>query len=310
MRAAAIDIGSNSIKFVVAEAGPGGALTEIQSRNLEIRISAGIASKPPRLSRDGIENGIAAIAELVSEIKRMGADRIGIVATSAVRDASNGLEFRERVKASSGLDVRILSGIEEANLIGLGLATDPTLSDLRDFQVFDLGGGSLECLSFRDRKVERAVSLPLGCVRLTEMFVADPEAPFGASERDGIARHVKESLVNSGFPLPVPAGIGVVGTGGTLTTARAIAASRLGLAMAQADPLIQVSTLREILAEVGALDLPGRITIRGLHPERADVFPSALAALLALADLGGIKAFRHSLRNLRWGVAAELLGKS
>ena len=125
MRAAAIDIGSNSIKLLVAERRADGSLDEVVSRTLEVRIGAGIASVPPRLTRDGIENGIAAVAELVAEIGRMGAQRIGIVATSAVRDASNGLEFRDRVKGACGHEVRILTGIEEANLIGRGLATDP-----------------------------------------------------------------------------------------------------------------------------------------------------------------------------------------
>jgi exopolyphosphatase/guanosine-5'-triphosphate,3'-diphosphate pyrophosphatase len=307
MRAAAVDIGSNSIKLLVADAEPGGGLAEVVSRALEVRISAGIASIPPRLSREGIENGIAAVTELVSEIRRMGADRIGLIATSAVRDASNGLEFRERVKAACGLDVRILTGTEEANLIGRGLSTDPTLSNLKDFQVFDLGGGSLECLSFRGRAVERAVSLPLGCVRLTERFVADRARPFGKTEEEAIALHVREVLGNSGFPLPIPVGAGVVGTGGTLTTVRAMAAAGRGVALSQADPLIQVSTLRRILVEIGPLDLEGRRKIGGLRPERADVFPAALATLLAVAEMGGFTSFRHSLRNLRWGLAAELL---
>ncbi|HEY5079113.1 MAG TPA: phosphatase [Opitutaceae bacterium] len=308
MRAAAIDIGSNSIKLLVAERGADGELNEVLSRVLEVRIGSGIASNHPRLTRDGIENGIAAVAELVTEIGRMGAERIGIVATSAVRDASNGWEFRERVKASSGLEVRILSGIEEANLIGRGLATDAALADLRDFHVFDLGGGSLECLSFRGRTVESEASLPLGCVRLSEKFVADRAAPFGSPEADAITQHVREVLRNSGFPFPVPLGSTVVGTGGTLTNVRAMEGALKGLPMEQADPLLLVSRLRRILAEVGALRLDDRRKVKGLSPERADVFPAALATLIALAELGGFQAFRHSVRNLRWGLADELLG--
>ena len=238
----------------------------------------------------------------------MGADRIGIVATSAVRDASNGLEFRDRVKAATGHEVRILTGDEEANMIGRGLATDPALADLSDFYVFDLGGGSLECLAFRGRRIERAASLPLGCVRLTERFVPDRAAPLGKPEAEAIAGHVREVLANSRFPLPVPGGTAVVGTGGSLTTVRAMSAAFRGVHLEVVSPMIEVSLLRKVMGIVGPLDLADRKKINGLQPERADVFPAALATLLALADLGGFKEFRHSVRNLRWGLADELLG--
>jgi exopolyphosphatase/guanosine-5'-triphosphate,3'-diphosphate pyrophosphatase len=309
MRAAAVDIGSNSIKLLVAERSPSGGIDEVLSRNLEVRISAGISSAEPRLSEDGIENGVAAVAELLAETRRMGADRVGIVATSAVRDASNGLELRQRVRAATGLEVRILSGDEEANLVARGLSTDPALAHLSDFRLFDLGGGSLECLAFRGRKVESAASVPLGCVRLTEKFVKDRTAPFRAADADAIGRHVREVLGNCGFPLAVPAGMPVVGTGGTLTNARAVAAARSGEPLQDSDPVVDVAALRALLSEVGAMDLASRRRVVGLHPERADVFPAALATLVTLAQACGFDAFRHSLRNLRWGVASEMLGR-
>jgi exopolyphosphatase/guanosine-5'-triphosphate,3'-diphosphate pyrophosphatase len=307
MRVAVVDIGSNSIKLLVASREPGKGLVEVGSRALEVRISKGIGSGHPRLSDDGMDRGIAAVRELVSAARGLGAGEIVAVATSAVRDASNGAEFRDRTRAATGLEIRILSGLEEANLIGLGLTTDPALDGMLDFHVFDLGGGSLECLAFRNRTVAEAVSLPLGCARLTEKFVPDPSAPFAHASSLRISRHVRQVLRRSGFPLPVPPGFGVVGTGGTLTTVRAMAAAKRALALGDSDPLIGVALLRDMLAEVGPKDLASRSRIAGLAPERADIFPAALETLLVLADMGGITAFRHSLRNLRWGLAAECL---
>jgi exopolyphosphatase/guanosine-5'-triphosphate,3'-diphosphate pyrophosphatase len=307
MRVAVVDIGSNSIKILVAARAPDGLLAEVVSRTLDVRISGGIGSDRPLLGRRAMEQGVAAVADLVSEARGLGADRIDAVATSAVRDASNGREFLDLVRTATGVEPRILTGREEAELIGRGLATDPALQGLRDFQVYDLGGGSLECLSFRDRAVERAASLPLGCVRLLEMFVAKPSGPFAEADALAIGSHVKATLRKSGFPLPVPPGFAVVGTGGTLTTVRAVAAARRGVPFERQSPLVEVALLRELLAELGPLDLAGRRRIPGLPPARADVFPTALATLLALADLGDIRAFNHSLRNLRWGLAAERL---
>jgi exopolyphosphatase/guanosine-5'-triphosphate,3'-diphosphate pyrophosphatase len=308
MRAAVVDVGSNSIKLLVADMRPDGRVAEVRSQTLEARISAGISSANPRLGPDGIERGVSAIANLASEARGLGADRIAVVATSAVRDASNGADFREMVRAATGLDIRILTGFEEASLIGRGLTTDPALEGLTDFCVFDLGGGSLECLSFRGGAMERALSLPLGCVRLTEMFVDEPSAPFSASSARRVGDHVKDVLIKSGFPLPVPPGAPVVGTGGTLTTVRAMLAAKRRVALEEVGPAIGVPVLRETLGEVGPLDLAGRKRIPGLPHGRADVFPAALASLLAVAELGQFGVFRHSLRNLRWGVASEMLG--
>jgi exopolyphosphatase / guanosine-5'-triphosphate,3'-diphosphate pyrophosphatase len=120
---------------------------------------------------------------------------------------------------------------------------------------------------------------------------------------------VTETIVNSEVPLPLPPGSVVVGTGGTLTTARAIVAARAGVPLAEADALLGVPLLREMLASVGSVDLSARKQIKGLSAERADVFPTALVTLLTLAEIGRIHAFRHSFRNLRWGVAAKLLAQ-
>jgi exopolyphosphatase/guanosine-5'-triphosphate,3'-diphosphate pyrophosphatase len=119
---------------------------------------------------------------------------------------------------------------------------------------------------------------------------------------------VKETLLKSGFPLPVAPGSGVVGTGGTLTTVRQMVAVNRDMAIEDTSPMIGVTLLHEVLARIAPLGLDARKMIPGLPPERADVFPAALVTLLALAELGGIQAFHHSFRNLRWGVAAELLG--
>jgi exopolyphosphatase/guanosine-5'-triphosphate,3'-diphosphate pyrophosphatase len=143
---------------------------------------------------------------------------------------------------------------------------------------------------------------------MTEMFVTAPGSPLDEAEAGCIRLHVRTSLSEAEAPLPVPRGAAVIGTGGSLTTIRAIVAANDGVPIAQADPVITVALLKGVLASVGSADLAARRRIPGLSAERADVFPAALVTLLALADLGGFGAYRHSFRNLRWGVAAELLG--
>ena len=304
---AVIDIGSNSIKVLVAARAADGSVTALKVRTIDARISAGISRANPRLTEEGMTRGLDAIGGLLAEAASFSPTTTALVATSAVRDAHNGAEFRARVFAATGLEIRILTGDEEANLIGRGLTCDPALADLRDFYVFDLGGGSLECLAFRDRKIQQAASLQLGCVRLTEKFVAEPAQPFPAETGHKVAAHTHDLLTQSGFRFSLPAGAIAVGTGGTVATVRAILGVRENKPFEQTDPLVTVAQLRVLLLDLGAQSLTARKKIPGLPPPRADVFPTALATLIAVAEIGGLTAFRNSLHNLRYGLAATLL---
>lgn len=304
---AVIDIGSNSIKILVARRAPDGSLATLQARTIDARISAGIGASAPRLSEDGMAQGLDAVRSLLADAAAFSPVQTVLVATSAVRDAQNGAEFRARIRTSTGLEVRILTGAEEAGLIGRGLTADPTLLGLRDFYVFDLGGGSLECLAFRGRRIEQGLSLQLGCVRLTEKFVADPTRPFSEASAQAIAAHTRDGLTQSSFRFSLPKSTVAVGTGGTVTTARAVLGARTGTSLEQTDRTVTVVQLRELLAWLGGLALPERKRVPGLLPPRADVFPTALATLIALAEVGGFSAFQNSLCNLRHGLADQAL---
>ncbi len=307
---AVIDIGSNSIKVLVATHAPDGRVVALKTHTIDARISAGISKANPRLTEVGMASGLDAIGALLAEAAPFSPAHTLLVATSAVRDAQNGAEFRGRIFATTGLDIRILTGDEEANLIGRGLTCDPALAALRDFFVFDLGGGSLECLAFRDRCIVQAASLQLGCVRLTEKFVADATQPFAAEDGDKIAAHVREIFAKSSFCFSLSPGAVVVGTGGTLGTVRAVLGARERKPFEQTNPNLTVAQLRELLASLGALSLAERKKIPGLPPARADIFPTALATLIAVAEFGGFGGYQNSLYNLRYGIAAEMLDRA
>ncbi len=303
---AVIDIGSNSIKSLIAARGPDGQLHALRQRTLDARISAGLGKEKPALSEEGMTRGLGAIRELIEEVSQRRPAKIQLVATSAVRDASNGAAFRERVKKATKHDIRILSGDEEANLIGRGLTCDPALAELKNFYVFDLGGGSLECLAFKNRKTQQAASLQLGCVRLTEKFVKDSAASVPPEVLAEIAAHVTTTVKEAGLSFDLPESVGIA-TGGTVTTVRAILGAREQLRAEETSPAVATDQLRELLATLAALPLDQRKRVPGMPSARADVFPAALATIIAIAELGGFAGFIHSFYNLRWGLAAELL---
>lgn len=304
---AVIDIGSNSIKLLVASRGPQGTIAALTARTLDARISTGISEDAPELTEESMQRGLAAIRELLASAAPFAPQQTILVATSAVRDALNGQVFRDRVHHATGQPIRILTGEEEAGLIGRGLMCDPALAALSDFYVFDLGGGSLECLAFRHRRMEQAVSLQLGCVRLTEQFVRDSTQPLASESRAAIARHVIATLARGWFQFSLPAGAVAVGTGGTITTFRAVLAARANVLLEATATRVAVAQMRALGAELSALPLIDRRRIPGLPPARADVFPAALVTLCALAEAGGFTAFQHSFYNLRFGLAAAAL---
>ena len=306
---AVIDIGSNSIKVLVARRESSGHLVSLKGRTIDARISAGISKAEPRLSEDGMTRGVAAIVDLLADAAPFHPEKTMLVATSAVRDALNGAEFHQRVLAATGHAIRILTGDEEANLIGRGLTCDPELSAFYDFHVFDLGGGSLECLTFKNRSISQGLSLRLGCVRLTERFVADPAAPFTSSERDLIAAHTRDELSRSGFRFNLPQSRAVF-AGGSMTAVRLIRGANENRSLAHTSPIVTVSELRALFSKLAPLGLDERLKFPGLPAGRADVFPAALATMITIAETGRIGTFHHTLYNLRWGIASEAMGRA
>jgi exopolyphosphatase/guanosine-5'-triphosphate,3'-diphosphate pyrophosphatase len=304
---AVVDVGSNSIKLLVAAHDASGRVAALAQRTFDTRISAGLGGGEPSLGEAGMAAGLDAIQALLALAAEFEPVKTILVATSAVRDAANGADFRSRVFAATRHELRILSGDEEAGLIGRGLLCDPALAALRDFYVFDLGGGSLECLAFRDRHIAQALSLPLGCVRLTEKFFPAPDEPLTPGACSRVALHVRDALKSSGFRFalgPAPA----VFTGGSVAAVRAITGAMHHVAFADTPSFVSADTLSALIEEVMPLPLAARQKIPGLPAARADVFPAALITMLAVAELGPFRFFHHSLHNLRWGLAAEALG--
>jgi exopolyphosphatase / guanosine-5'-triphosphate,3'-diphosphate pyrophosphatase len=305
---AVVDIGSNSIKLLVAARAADGSLHELTQHTKETRIGAGITGKPPRLGEEAMTNAVAAVQELLGLAALFKPAQVRVVATSAVRDAANRADFTARVQTATGHAVRVLSGDEEAHLIGRGIACEAALRSETAFYLFDLGGGSLEMLKLIGGRVVRAQSLQLGCVRVTEACVADPARPLAPGDIEKVRAHVRAIVAASGFAFDLPAPSPAVVTGGTATTVRAMRAATWGRALEVESPVLAIAELDRLAARVSAMPLDERRRVPGLPATRADVFPAALYTLIELAQLAAVDALRHSVYNLRYGLAAEALG--
>lgn len=306
---AVIDVGSNSIKLLVARVGSAPkSLETLFSETIETRISAGISRELPSLSEVAIVGGTATICELHRLALAYQPAHIAIVATSAVRDALNGTDFVQSVFEATGLRIRILSGPEEARHIGLGLACDPAIAGEPRFIQTDIGGGSLELIRFEGGVIQQALSLQLGAVRLTERFVSDKDAPLAAEAETAIRAHVTEQLKASDFNFS-PRDLPLIATGGAFTVSRAILAAEAGIDMTQSQPLLEREALGRLKQKLAKQTLHDRLSTPHLPAARADIIPTALVTIDALLEYAGRDQITHSYYNLRYGIAADLLFK-
>lgn len=308
MRLGVIDIGSNSIKLLVAETGS--TLAIHYETTWETRIGGQLgASDQVIITKKAIEKACEAVQSLVEEASSYDVEKFFVAATAAVRDAANRDEFIDAIHAATGHRLRVLTGDEEAAYIAWGITTDPVLAQCQEFCLADLGGGSLELIHVRNRQILAKTSLPLGAIRLAQQILADVNEPMKSVEMRRIVRRVRKTIDESGFRFPEGTNI-LAGTGGGLTVARAIRAAWLGQTEHEAGNSLSLAYLRFLYVELAAMTLKERTKIPPLPPERADIMPTALLILLTVAEMAGASSFVYSAHNLRYGIAAKYLSDS
>jgi exopolyphosphatase/guanosine-5'-triphosphate,3'-diphosphate pyrophosphatase len=308
MRRAVIDIGTNTVKLLVADV-QDGAVKPVLSKDATTRLGEGV-NESKRLSRVAIARTVQAIADYLTEARALGASDVMALTTSAARDAVNRDEFLDEVRDKSGLEVQVIAGQREAELIFCGVSGDPAWSS-QPILVLDVGGGSAEFIQGEAGQIERFQSLPLGAIRLTEQFGDDFAALIG---------FLRETLHKSltGYDLQKRR---MIGTGGTITTlARIDAVGRVpsrgavgtetpaeGSGPTTASHVnvdhasISQEKMRALATRLNALPLAERKKVPGLPPERADIIVAGGAVFMVAMELLGAAELTVSVRNLRYG---------
>ena len=286
MRVAAVDLGTNSTRLLVADVDDG-RVEEVARHSQITRLGEGVDER-----RKLLPLPVARVRNVLSEYRReaerLGAERVLTIGTSAVRDAENGEAFLGEIEWSYGFTTRLLSGEEEAQLTRRGVANGRAVGD--ETLVLDVGGGSTELITARER-----VSLDLGCVRLTERHLhSDPPV---REELDEAARAVREAL-------PDWSPRDAIGVAGTVTT---LAALELG----EYDPerihgyRISRESVDRQLERLASLPLAERRELPGLEPERAPVIVAGALIVNEVLGRYGLDALEASERDLLHGVALE-----
>ena len=304
-RLAAIDVGSNSIRLLVAEYGPVSGLTVIDEVKEQPRLAAGVATSR-RLDEAAMERAMQALRRMREVCERRGATRVAAVATAAVREAVNGLEFVERVREELDIDLRIIDAETEAGLSYRSVAHHFPLEGGRTV-VADIGGGSLELIGAVDGLVERSISLPFGAVRLTELHLSSDDDQWKEVRalRGYLRRQLRRKLPLRDWTAPT-----IIGSGGSFTNLGRMAVARRGLSASDAVHGVSISTgeVESLLEWLSRMTPARRQEVPGLNPQRADIILAGLAVTAEVLERIEAREVKVSAFGLREGLLLEMAG--
>ncbi|WBB82401.1 Ppx/GppA phosphatase family protein [Micromonospora sp. WMMD882] len=304
---AAIDCGTNSIRLLVADlpagsAGPTAPLTDVTRRMEIVRLGQDV-DRTGRLAPEAIERTRVALAGYAAEIERLGATRVRMCATSASRDASNAAEFRAMVERTLGVPPEVVTGDEEARLSFTGAVRGLPADAEPPYLVVDIGGGSTEfVVGAREAGVRAAVSVDVGCVRMTERHLrGEPPtaAEIAAAEADVVEAVDRALSVVSGREAA-----SLVGLAGSVTTVVALAEGLTGY-----DPKrihharVSYERVAEVTADLLAKTPAQRLDDPVMHPGRADVIGAGALVLRVIMERAGMASVVASEHDILDGIA-------
>jgi len=305
LKLALLDIGSNSIHMILTEIQPDFSY-KILDRFKDVTRLGEETFKAGRFSPDAIEKGTDVVKNFVALARNRGFTRIEAVATSAVREAANGGHFIETIGHQTGIRIRVVTGLEEARLIYLGVRQSMDFGD-RNVLIADVGGGSVELIVGSQKKLLHAASLKLGAIRLKDLYLKHDTPSAGRLERlkEPVETQLKAALSRFkkvGFD-------DFVGTSGMIgNLAEIMHLHKTGR------PIPQLNLARFSFKDVAAAEkllvktpLKQRHEIPGVDPKRADVLVPAIIVLRALMERLDIEEMTVSDKAIREGLLHDFI---
>ncbi len=307
MRIAAIDIGTNSIHVVVAEAAAHGGFDVLDREREVVQVGRG-SFADGRLRADAIARTVESLARFVALAKSQGAERVVCTATAAVREARNGGAFVRAARQAAGITPRVIPAREEGRLIWLGVRSALELPD-EPVLLLDIGGGSLQMVVCTREKMLKVVSLPLGALRLSELQpLGDPPDPAAVAR---LGRHVRRTIGEAVESIAVFAPVQAYGSSGSIH-----ALAHVLRHFADGPPLRHVNgrrlerkALERAIRALEAMSLAERLRLPGLDAPRAEILlPGAvvLAEALRAFDLDALTVSDFGVRE---GLLADYIAR-
>jgi exopolyphosphatase/guanosine-5'-triphosphate,3'-diphosphate pyrophosphatase len=298
---AAVDIGSNSVRLKIARF-QGHRLKEVHEDREVTRLGQGVFGSG-LLSPQAMSETIRVLRRFHRASQECGTDTVRVLATAALRDARNSRAFLEWVRSATGWNVEIVSGLEEARLIHLGIVSRARLGASNALLV-DLGGGSCELTLSRKGQIRDTVSLPLGAVRLTNEFL--PHDPPRKSELKRLRGFVLREIARIQDRIR-SARVGVVvATSGTAAALMGVSSYLARLKKQKPSTTVTREMMRRIVKQITRLPLEQRRRVPGIGPRRAEIISAGAVVFTELLERCHLRGFRYSALGLRDGILAQM----
>ena len=308
MRIAAIDIGTNSVHVIIVQVRPDRSFEIIDREKEMVRLgSGGLGGRS--LTQPAMLAALQALGKFTRLAESHDVDEIVAAATSAVREADNGREFLGAIRQRTGIQVRVISGTEEARLIHRAAVYGVDVSGGAAV-VIDIGGGSVELTQGTGARTHVAQSLKLGVIRLTEQFVRSD--PLSRRDERQMVSHITETIASAVEKIVGRGFDRVIGTSGTILSLGGLAVGE-GRAVGSDDlrsRRVNARQIRRLRRDVCHLDLAGRLRLPGLDPRRADLAVAGSILLdTILRQIGAVELTLCDLA-LREGLALDYLSRN
>ncbi len=298
MKTAALDLGSNSFLCLVSEKRPDGSLEVLSDESIITRLGQGV-QKEGKLTKEGLLRAAQAFSRFKETIDKFGVEKVEAVTTAAAREASNFSDLQD-LGEQYGIPIKLISGEKEAELSFAGAVSDEARAGSL---LLDIGGGSTEMAYYKESGELFLRSLPLGSVRLGEMFVSD-WADLGREDLEKMREQIYKTLdVSWGDERPPQKSW--VAVAGTPTSLKAVQ-------LKEFDPekinksRMTLSEIKTVNAGLLGMTLSARRQVPGLQSKRADVIPVGGLILETLMAWAGIEELEVSIGGLRYGLAKDL----
>ena len=307
MKIGLIDIGSNTSKLLIAEKKSpisNDRFSVLKQVSLPCRLLYLSPHHSGQIENRELQLLLTCLQDFKETCLQHEVSSIKTVATEAFRKATNSWAVRQKVKDTTGLEIEILSGVQEALGIAKGLQTDPQFQDWQNYIALDIGGGSVEVIEVVNQQPKQVKSLPIGAIRVAPSNQDKLESKINDIAQRNARKYVHD-IVQTELSTFAIDSVRLAATGGTIVFLRKILENKKLL---KKSGLIERSNIEQIVKEACSVSTEERILLfPDLPSDRADIFPYGLLAVLEIMKFLRTDQLTHSFHNLRYGLAKAFL---